>query len=105
MSSTQNAGAIVIRRATDRDIRALANLAILDSREPLTGPALVAEVDGVLRAALDLHDDSIAADPFAPTAALVELLRLRARGDRGGDRADGLRHRVASLLRPATVRA
>ena len=87
MSSTVDTAAIVIRRATDRDIRALANLAILDSREPLTGPALVAEVDGVLRAALDLHDDSIAADPFAPTAQR------------------SLRERIASFVRPATARA
>lgn len=103
MSSTANTAAIVIRPATDRDIRALADLAILDSRAPLTGPTLVAEVDGVLRAALDLHDDSVAADPFAPTAALVELLRLHARGAHRGPGA--LRGRVASFLRPATVRA
>lgn len=106
MSSTANTAAIVIRPATDRDIRALADLAILDSRAPLTGPTLVAEVDGVLRAALDLHDDSVAADPFAPTAALVELLRLHARGARATHRGPGaLRGRVASFLRPATVRA
>ena len=78
MTTTTNAGAIVIRRATDTDIPTLADLATLDSREPLTGPALIAELDGIARAALDLHDGSVAADPFAPTAELVELLRLHA---------------------------
>ena len=87
MTTTTSTGAIVIRRATDADIFALADLAILDSREPLTGPALIAEVDGVVVAALDLHDGSVAADPFAPTAELVELLRLHARAGRAAHRA------------------
>jgi hypothetical protein len=71
---------IVIRHSVAEDVRTLAGLAALDSRPELTGPALLAEVDGVARAALDLHDGSVAADPFARTAELVELLRLRARG-------------------------
>jgi len=105
--TTPHAGAIVIRHATDADICALADLATLDSREPLTGPALIAEVDGVARAALDLHDGSVAADPFAPTAELVELLRLHAHSTRTAARAGhgSLRGRVASLMRPVSVRA
>ena len=105
--TTTHAGAIVIRHATDADILALADLAILDSREPLTGPAIIAEVDGVARAALDLHDDSVAADPFAPTAELVELLRLHARTAHSGARAGHgtLRGRVGSLMRPVSARA
>ena len=70
---------IVIRQSVEEDVRTLAGLAILDSRPELRGPALVAEVDGVARAALDLSDGSVAADPFVPTTQLVELLRLRAR--------------------------
>ena len=95
--------AIVIRHATEADIRALADLAMLDSRAPFAGPALVAEVDGVTRAALDLSDGSVAADPFAPTQELVELLRLHARvahGVRGARRG-----RVATFLRSAHARA
>ncbi len=105
--TTTEAGAIVIRHATDADISALADLAILDTREPLTGPALIAEVDGVARAALDTADGSVAADPFAPTAELVELLRLHARSTRTPARAGhgSLRGRVASLVRPVSVRA
>ncbi len=93
-------GAIVIRHATDADARTLIDLALLDDRAPLHGPALIAEVDGVARAALDLDDGSVAADPFARTAELVELLKLHTFGDRGSRRA-----RVASLLRPVSVRA
>ena len=105
--STTHAGAIVIRHATDADIRTLADLAILDSREPLTGPALLAEVDGVARAALDTADGSVAADPFAATAELVELLRLHAGASRTTARTGHgwLRGRVASLVRPVSVRA
>ena len=92
--TTSLAGAIVIRHATDADRGALADLAILDSREPLAG------------AALDLHDGSVAADPFAPTAELVELLRLHARATRAARSAHGsLRGRVASFMRPVSVRA
>jgi hypothetical protein len=97
MITTTNA--IKIRHATSGDDRILHDLAILDSREPLTGPALIAEVEGVPRAALDLSDRSIAADPFAPTAELVELLRLRASILAAADRPARLRARVASMLR------
>ena len=106
MTTTTSTGAIVIRRATDADIFALADLATLDSREPLTGPALIAEVDGVVAAALDLHDGSVAADPFAPTAELVELLRLHAGATRDAhNHRNSLRGRVASIMRPVYVRA
>lgn len=71
---------ILIRHALDEDVRTLAGLAALDGRGRLRGPALLAEVDGVARAALDLWDGSVAADPFAHTVELVELLRLRAQG-------------------------
>ncbi len=57
---------------------ALARLAVLDSSEPPAQPMLVAEVDGELRAALSLRDWNVVADPFLPTAALVDLLRARA---------------------------
>jgi hypothetical protein len=95
--------AIVIRHASDADACVLFDLAMLDDREPLSGPALIAEVDGVARVALDLHDGSVAADPFARTAQLVELLRLHARGTHGTH--DSLRGRLAAFLRPVSLRA
>ena len=98
-----HAGAIVIRHASAADRDLLADLAALDDRAPLSGHALIAEVDGTARAALDLEDAGIAADPFARTAQLVELLRLHAGITRAG--RGSLRGRVASLLRPVSVRA
>ncbi len=105
-ATSTSADAIVIRHAHDADICVLADLAILDSREPLIGPALIAEVEGVARVALDLHDGSVAADPFVPTAALVDLLRLHARGIERSDGARGsLRARVVSFMQPLSLRA
>jgi hypothetical protein len=89
---------IVIRLATRSDSRTLRNLAALDSRHPLAGPAMLAEVDGVVRAALDLSDGSVAADPFTPTAELVDLLCLRARRLRGEEPAG--RGTLARLRHP-----
>jgi len=104
--STTHLDAIVIRHATDADTRTVAELAILDSREPLRGPALIAEVDGVARAALDLSDGSVVADPFAYTGELVELLRLHARASHGTRIVrDSFAGRVAKSLRPVAVRA
>ena len=91
---------IVIRHSLDEDVRTLAGLAILDSRPELRGPALLAEVDGVPRAALDLSDGSVAADPFVPTTEIVELLRLRARGIAAAERnGTTWRSRVRSVVR------
>jgi hypothetical protein len=67
---------VVIRAARGSDGAALENLARMDSQRPLTGAVLVAEQDGVIVAALD--GDRAIADPFRPTADLVELLRLHA---------------------------
>jgi hypothetical protein len=97
---------IVIRHSVAEDVRTLAGLAALDSRPELRGPALLAEVDGVARAALDLHDGSVAADPFARTAELVELLRLRARGLAAaeGSRASRASRIKAAVRRPQAAR-
>jgi hypothetical protein len=104
--STTHLDAIVIRHATDADARTVAELAILDSREALRGPALIAEVDGVARAALDLGDGSVAADPFVPTVELVELLRVHAHTAHGTRSVRGsFAGRVARSLRPVAVRA
>ena len=46
--------------------------------DPAAGTVLVADVDGHALAALDVDRDSAVADPFEPTASLVELLRVRA---------------------------
>jgi len=69
---------VAIRAARGSDGLALARLAELDSKRPLTGEVFLAERDGVLGAALSLTTGAYAADPFRPTAELVALLRLHA---------------------------
>jgi hypothetical protein len=69
---------IVIRRSAPGDGSALCALAALDDRDWAGGPALVAEVDGALEAALPLDGSGSFADPFAATAEVVALLELRA---------------------------
>jgi hypothetical protein len=70
--------AVVIRPAYPDDAMALERLAALDSSRPLRGPILIAERDGRPMAALDMHNGRAVADPFAPTADLVALLRVHA---------------------------
>jgi hypothetical protein len=69
------AAQLMIRPAYGDDYAALARLAALDSADHVPArPLLVAEVDGVLRAALSLADGSSIADPFYPSARLIALL-------------------------------
>lgn len=71
---------ISLRHAYPEDDPGLARLAELDSADaPVQRPALVAEQDGVLRAAVSIGDGRVTADPFVPTMDLVELLQLRRR--------------------------
>jgi hypothetical protein len=69
---------VTLRYASAADGDRLRVLAQLDSAEAPAGPALVAEVDGRLRAALPLDGAPPIADPFYRGAELLELLRLRA---------------------------
>lgn len=75
---SQSQQPISIRSARGGDEAALLRLAALDSADPIAGPALVAEVDGELRAALALQDGRVIADPFHPTSQLVVLLEVQA---------------------------
>jgi hypothetical protein len=54
-------------------------LAALDSSRMPFGPVLLAEVDGELKAAIDVREDRVIADPFSATTDVVDLLRLHAR--------------------------
>jgi hypothetical protein len=85
---------ITIRRAGAADDAALEDLAALDSRHVPTEPVLVAEVDGVLRAAVSLTDDAVVADPFVDTRSVVSLLATRAA------QAHGTPQRRRSFVRP-----
>lgn len=81
---THTDATVVIRTAVATDADALRRLAALDSARLLAGEIIVAETDGALHAAYSLDETRAIADPFVPTAGLVELLRTRARLLRGG---------------------
>jgi hypothetical protein len=70
---------ITIRQASSNDAFALRRLAALDDRPALRGDVLLAEQAGEIRAALSLESGRSIANPFAPTAELVEILRLQGR--------------------------
>jgi hypothetical protein len=71
--------AVLIRPASVRDERAMADLAALEERPELpAGDRLVGELGGRVVAALDVRSGRAVADPFVPTSAIVELLGLRA---------------------------
>jgi hypothetical protein len=91
--------AVTLRCAEARDETALTRLAQLDSAAPPAPPVLVAELDGRLAAAISLVDGAVVADPFQPTAALVELLRARERQlRRGGRLGSRARRRILRRL-------
>jgi hypothetical protein len=71
--------ALTVRTLEPQDKEAVRVLAALDGQHVPTGPALVAEVDREVVAALPLDGGRALADPFRPTAHLVALLELRAR--------------------------
>lgn len=78
MLSPNHLGLMTIRNSDPHDRRRLAELAALDSARPIDGDALVAEVEGAPAAALELATGRAIADPFRPTARILDLLRLRA---------------------------
>jgi len=91
---------ITVRYAVAADLSELARLAELDSATPPRGPALVAEADARMLAALPLGSGRPIADPFEPTAEIVALLRLRAEQLSDADRnRRGFGERLRSLLR------
>ena len=91
---------VTVRRSTSGDAGALARLAALDSASPPRGPALVAEADSRLVAALPLGSGRPIADPFEPTAELVALLELRRSQMETADSGDQAHRRgLRALLR------
>jgi hypothetical protein len=89
---------ITVRRSTSGDASALARLAALDSGSPPRGPALIAEADTRILAALPLGAGRPIADPFEPTAALVQLLELRRTQMAAADHDAPSRHGFRALL-------
>jgi hypothetical protein len=92
---------VTVRTARPDDVRALTDLAALDSARAPQGPSLVAEANARIVAALPLGSGRAIADPFEPTAEIVALLELRReqirREQRGARTRTGLRHRLRAL--------
>ncbi|MCW3064827.1 MAG: hypothetical protein JWN32_1999, partial [Solirubrobacterales bacterium] len=66
---------VSIRYAGPSDAAALSALAALDSRTSAPhGDVVLAELDGTPVAALGVDDGTAIADPFLPTADLVQML-------------------------------
>jgi hypothetical protein len=77
---------ITIRRSTTGDEAAVARIAALDSGSVPEGEAMLAFVGAELRAVLPFDGGRPLADPFHPTAEVVELLRFSVARERGGAR-------------------
>jgi hypothetical protein len=93
---------LVIRVATPVDDAELRRLAALDSARPLVGAVIVAQSDGRIDAALSLEDGRAIADPFRPTAGLVEVLGARAARLHGPRTAAPARRRRIGLIAART---
>ena len=79
VSFDQAPGTVLIRSSRPEDEAALIRLAQLEGRPRLHRfRILVAEVQGEVLAALPLGGGEPIADPFRPTASLVEILKVRA---------------------------
>jgi hypothetical protein len=89
---------LILRPATSADAADLYRLAALDSAEPLEGDVLLAHAGGEVRAALAVDSGRAVADPFYPSADLVDLLRSAA-GERPRRRLLA-RRRGARVARP-----
>ena len=70
---------LVLRRSASWDADALTRLAQLDGAPRPAGAMLVAELDEEIVAAVPFDGGRAIADPFRPTAAIVELLHARTR--------------------------
>jgi hypothetical protein len=86
---------VTVRGFAERDIDGIQRLAALDEKPIPTGGVLVAEQNGVLVAALPLDGGQALADPFKPTADVVELLRVSARQLHVASGGHRLRRRAA----------
>ena len=96
-------GDVTVRMAVEGDAVELLRLAALDSAQPPAGPTVVAEVDDELVAALPVDGGRAIADPFHRTAAVVQMLELRAGQLRAtiGSSAPGISRGLPRALRPA----
>ena len=88
----------VIRPATAEDAMALRQLAVLAGASALAGRILVAEVDGVVAAALSRDEKRTIADHALDPAHLTAMLRLRAHALAAVERQPSLAERIREAV-------
>ena len=97
--------AVSVRLAGPNDWTAIHRLEQLEGRRLPPEPALVAEAEGRVLAVRSIRKRQIVADPFSPTAELVELLDLRSvqlRDELPGRGVAGRGRHVRRFLRAVT---
>jgi hypothetical protein len=87
--------------ADEHDDRVVRKLADLDSSRPPQRPVVVALVDGRPVAAASLVDGEVVADPFVPSADVVELLQARVAATAKAAARPRRRFAVIPRIRPA----
>lgn len=97
-----NPAGVTIRRLDAADSAEVMRLAQRDTAPVPDGALLGAEAEGRLLAAISTATGAVIADPFAPTAEIVEVLRLRATQLEGRPRRWGLVARLLAGTRGAT---
>jgi hypothetical protein len=65
---------ITFRQGNENDAPVLRQLAELDSARPIEGPVFLAEHEGRALAAVSVDERRAIADPFQPTADVVDML-------------------------------
>jgi hypothetical protein len=96
---------VTVRLSRPGDRRAIRRLEQLEGRHLPDEPALVAEAEGNILAVRSVHTREIVADPFRPTAELVELLDLRSiqlRDGLDGGHVAPSGHRLRRFVRAVT---
>lgn len=90
---------VTIRPAHPDDASALWRLAALDSSSMPAHPLLVAEAGGEIRVAVSVADLRAIADPFVPTAHIVEMVRAHIVRSAHEQQPRGRRRRPAPAFR------
>lgn len=88
----------LVRPATAQDAMALRKLAAAAGARPLTGDVLVAEIRGVVAAAISRDDMRTIADRALAPAYLTAILRLRANALAAVERQPSLAERMREAV-------
>jgi hypothetical protein len=96
------ANAYRIHPAGKDDEATLHFLAALDDQSPLSGTALIGEIDGLPAAAISVADGRVIADPLLHTDHLAACLRVRAQAHRAAEATPSLRQRLLAPVLTTT---